>query len=631
MSQFLRLLTDTDKSNALRAVCSRVREEYTDSRVYDVDPESFKTVPGEPFAYWVSDSVRDLFVTAPPFENEGRTAQVGGSTKDDFRFVRLWWELEQYGAKWKNFAKGGAYSRFYSDIHLVINWKDDAVELEASILKKYPYLGTSANWVLHRECKYFHPGLTWSSRTTSGLSLRVLPANCVFAAKGPAAFVANDNPEELMALLALGNSRPFQLLVSLQVAAGDAAARSYEVGIIRRTPVPRLDTAQQRQLTELARIAWSLKRTLDTITETSHAYVLPAALRRHLGDYAPTTIEAELARIQAEIDAFAFDLYGFSETDREMARRGAETEGTADTDDENAQPADEPPTQDSLLSWAVGVAFGRLDWRLATGERTPPAEPEPFDPLPAKSPGMLPDGAEPYHHHPGILIDDPGHEHDLPRWVEAVLERVNAPVDRDVRRWLRKDFFKYHLQQYSKSRRKAPIYWPLTTASGDYTVWVYYPTLTSQTLFTAVNDFVEPKLQEVVEDIAGLRQAGSNRSRQEERRLEALVDFEAELAELRDTLLAIAPGYKPDQDDGVQITASPLWRLFRHTPWRKVLKETWEKLERGDYDWAKLAMAYWPERVREKCVTDRSLAIAHDLEHLYEPSAAETGRKGKKN
>jgi hypothetical protein len=42
-----------------------------------------------------------------------------------------------------------------------------------------------------------------------------------------------------------------------------------------------------------------------------------------------------------------------------------------------------------------------------------------------------------------------------------------------------------------------------------------------------------------------------------------------------------------------------------------VLKDTWTKLEKGDYDWAHLAMAYWPDRVREKCKTDKSLAIAH--------------------
>ena len=37
----------------------------------------------------------------------------------------------------------------------------------------------------------------------------------------------------------------------------------------------------------------------------------------------------------------------------------------------------------------------------------------------------------------------------------------------------------------------------------------------------------------------------------------------------------------------------------------------WKKLEAGDYDWAKLAMSLWPERVRAKCATDKSLALAH--------------------
>ena len=71
--------------------------------------------------------------------------------------------------------------------------------------------------------------------------------------------------------------------------------------------------------------------------------------------------------------------------------------------------------------------------------------------------------------------------------------------------------------------------------------------------------------------------------------------------------------------------------LFRHKPWQKILRDTWTKLEKGDYDWAYLAMAYWPERVREKCKTDKSLAIAHGLEDLYvQPEAAPKKTRGRK-
>ena len=61
------------------------------------------------------------------------------------------------------------------------------------------------------------------------------------------------------------------------------------------------------------------------------------------------------------------------------------------------------------------------------------------------------------------------------------------------------------------------------------------------------------------------------------------------------------------------------------------LKETWAKLEKGDYDWAHRAMNYWPDRVREKCKTDKSMAIAHGLEHLYvEPEAQPKKTRGRK-
>jgi hypothetical protein len=278
----------------------------------------------------------------------------------------------------------------------------------------------------------------------------------------------------------------------------------------------------------------------------------------------------------------------------------------------------------------VGVAFGRFDLRIATGEREAPPEPDPFDPLPSKSPGMLPDDAEPFHAHSGILVDDQGNANDLARLIEEVLTRVDAPVPADVRRWLQRDFFPLHLRQYSKSRRKAPIYWPISTNSGSYTLWLYYPSLTDQTLFTAVIDFIEPKMKQVGQDVTALRTKGIARSRDDEKTFEALQALELELIELRDTLLAIAQTYRPNHDDGVQITAAPLWQLFRHKPWQKILKDTWANLEKGDYDWAHLAMAYWPDRVSIKCKIDKSLAIAHDQEHLYvEPEATNVRGRGR--
>jgi hypothetical protein len=139
---------------------------------------------------------------------------------------------------------------------------------------------------------------------------------------------------------------------------------------------------------------------------------------------------------------------------------------------------------------------------------------------------------------------------------------------------------------------------------------------------------VEPKLKQVSETVNNLRQK-TNRTRQEEKELEKLTDFEAELKDFRDELLRLAKFWKPNLNDGVQITAATLWKLFQHKPWQKKLKETWQKLEIGDYDWSHLAYSIWPDRVIRASHKDRSYAIAHDLEFdLWEEIESGTDRQG---
>ena len=635
MTIFLSMLNEPDKASALLSGSVLYREGKIGTSTFIVDPREFTKIPGMPFAYWVSNSVRNLFANLPPLEGNGITAKQGLSTADDKRFVRAAWEVDgNQSKKWPLFAKGGTYSPFYSDIHLVVNWDKNGAEIKNGICTRYPYLKGNWEFVAKNTEYYRRPGLTWPRRTQIGLGMRIMPLGCVFADKGPAIFTDENSADDLLSLLAITTSSPFKSLVELQMAFG-----SYEVGVIQRTPIPPIPSQEVSGLSSLAKSAWSNKRMLDTVQETSHAFLLPEALRTRLGNYHPAKIEAELVRIQAAIDEIGFKLYDFSDEDRAAILHSAncESDDIADTeaDDESENVAPPVDRQTALLSWAVGVAFGRFDLGLAIGEREAPPEPLPFDPLPAKSPGMLPDGANPFHHHLGILVDDPGQPHDLVNLVEEILTRIDVAAPHDIRRWLQRDFFGYHLQKYSKSRRKAPIYWPLATISGSYTLWFYYPCLSSQTLYTAINDFLEGprgKLKQVADDLATLRSKGNSRNRNDENHLESLELLESELIELRDTLLKIAQSYHIDQDDGVQITAAPLWPLFRHKPWQKVLKDTWSKLENGDYDWAHLAMNYWPERVREKCKTDKSLAIAHSLEDLYvEPETKPKKAKSRKS
>ena len=637
MTVFLRLLSYADKSVAIKDAISAYRSGEDRPEIIEANVDEFKLIPGSPYSYWVSQNVRRLFLDLNPLEGSDRRAAIGLSTKYDARFVRAYWEIDSnrigLQKKWARYANGSKHSKHYVDYYVMVNADQNFRELREYISWKFPYLKGNTGWILHDENEYGKPVIGWPLRTGS-FSPHILPREFVFSARTYGAFVPQD---QFLALHALLSSCLCDFLIKLSLGQSEGQPE-FVTNAVRVLPIPHFEN-EKTKLEELALRAWHLARLKNIAEETSHAFTLPIALQDP-SSFVLVAIEEELTEIQEEIDEIAAQLYGLSEADMTsilgslsgpMEEDG--NESNEDDEDDEIEVGDEgsESKSDSLMSWAIGVTFGRFDWRLATGERAPSPEPDPFDPLPAKSPGMLPDGDEPFHAHPGILVDDQGHLHDLSRLVEEVLARVNVPVPEDVRRWLQKDFFPFHLQRYSKSRRKAPIYWPLSTTSGSYTLWVYYPSLSSQTLYTAINDFVEPKLKQVETDLSALRNKGSNRTRDDEKQFESLQGLASELAELRGTLLQIAPTYKPNHDDGVQISAAPLWPLFRHKPWQKVLKDTWAKLEKGDYDWAHLAMNYWPERVREKCKHDKSLAIAHDLEALYiEPPAKPKKAGGRK-
>lgn len=415
MTIFFRLLELDDKGAALYQAIQQLAPGKPSYSTFVVEAESFQQVPGSPFAYWVSEKVRESFQHLESFEQNGFTASIGTSTKNDFRYVRNIWEVPPIlisqdrnmtltGKRYVCFAKGGAHSLFYSGISLVLDWLDNGCQLKADISEYRGSRGWGYQWTaaINGHSYYFHAGLTYSRRTTSRLSVRVMPQGCIFADKGPAIFAADDNHLELFALLALVNSSAFQLLVEVQLAAADAAARSYEVGLIQQTPVPERTPETTASLATFARRAWSLKRRLDTVTQTSHAFILPALLQvsgSSLSERATTwiekviAVETEITQIQTQIDALVFNLYGIAEVDRLSvnSEQIAVEESEPDEEEEGASAADLPTLTRELLAYVLSAAFGRFDVRLATGEKLQPPEPEPFDPLPVCSPGMLVD------------------------------------------------------------------------------------------------------------------------------------------------------------------------------------------------------------------------------------------------
>jgi len=638
------------------------------TNTFTVDPASFAHIPGSPFAYWVSDSLRQLFTQLPTVQANGRRVCFGLSTKDDFQFLRLSWEVKpsDLSYRWFPFAKGGAFSPYYYDVHLVVDWENDGERLKAFATRRSEELfgtGSWSRWINNWDY-YFRPGLTWPRRT-GGFSVRILPSGCIFADKGPAAFVPDDGQVELLALLAVMNSAAFEMLVRVQLARTELA-QSYEVGLIQNTPIPSLtDYATRNTLAALARQAHDLQRERNRSDETTHAFCLPGLARyrerslceaARILDTEEQATQARLSAIQSEIDDLVLDLYGLSAADRELIRRemgesgnqrisksanqqigeSADEYGAAGITDDDTGDETPPAPEDlvthvqNLLMWCVGVAFGRWDVRKALDPALLPPLGGPFDPLPRCAPGALvgSDGLPTHKDTPpdplspgplvslspgppipiawdGILVDDPTHPSDVVARVRGVLallwgDRAGA-IERGVcevlglrtlRDYFRdpRQFFAFHIRRYSKSRRKAPIYWLLQSEKRNYAIWLYCHRLTPATLYAAGRDYADAKVALEVGRLEELRQglerlAGSARKRREQE-IERQQRLVAEVTDFRNRLDAIAlRNLPPDLNDGALISIAPLWELV---PWKEA-QRTWEKLIAGEYPWSTMA------------------------------------------
>lgn len=647
-------------------------------------------LPDGKLLYSLPIRVHKLLGNHNVLEPDVATVRQGMGTFNDFRFLRLRHEVSVFEIErdsWEPLAKGGAFSFYYSDIHLLLNWKSDGAELSAVNISRN---GQDAQ--VRQASEYWRrSGSTYSKRSQKGFSARALPAECIIAGKGPA-ILSQSNVSEAY-LLGWVNSRLIRWIIEIQ-----ANDHEYNTGIVKKVPWIEGDSSDHaltkriKETVQKLQLARAIRDTNSCFIPILSADSLKASLEKW--NRIIKDAEVSLSQVMADWDTFIDQLYGVDSKNLQPNDEDEDSSDKGEIEDQEDSLTLSSESAGNAIVILLGFVFGRWDVRIAMDPSLGPKLPDPFDPLPVCPPGMLvrPDGlpAEPSHivseewlrnrpdantlppegavkkptipdsdyplriNWDGVLVDDPGfnggqpHRDDIVRRVREVLDLIwkdkaheieQEACDilgvSDLRDYFRKPakFFQDHLKRYSKSRRKAPIYWPLSTASGSYTIWLYYHRLTDQILYAAVNKYVEPKISEVERGLTRIEddlKAASGREATELRdQLNETKTFLGELRDLREELIRIAElPYKPNLNDGVIINAAPLHNLFRLRKWANDTKKVWDKLEKGDYDWAHLAYIIWPERVREICKKDRSIAIAHGLEDICEVEAPAAKKKG---
>lgn len=558
-------------------------------------------IPGSPLAYWVGNSIVSLFKEGNVLASSNREVQQGLSTKDDFRYFRNWFEVELGAENWMPTVKTESYGHYMADVSQVLNYGDDLRELEANIIQKYPYLNGDANWVLHRESNYFQKGLVFSARQRR-FSPKPVPLGCSFTHTGLMVFAEEKDLNWLPVYL---NSAVVRSILGLL-----APPRKMEIGYVSNIPMPKLRDDSILELLENEQINRMNKSMRFAMSDETSKYFSGLCFN----------VEETTRNNTIDIDSLVAKLLKLSDSDKDLLIEqlptvtGLSADNQVDYNDLGVN--DKFSNFERLVSYLVGVAFGR--WIL-TSEQVTSAEKLVecyLDRVPQHPPIMNKDNHSSVSK--GFFDLD-----ELAVKLEKYIEDTEIKRFSDVFYANKKTaveylssangFFDMHFKMYSKTKRSSPIYWLLQGSSGASPIYVYFHNLTTQTLVACVNDILEPKIHNIKNDILNLREKRSRNS-MEEKKYDRLNQLALELEDFQGELLRISKFWQPNLNDGAQITAAPLWRLFQHKAWQKKLKQTWENLEDGDYDWAHLAYTIWPERVLKKCHIDRSIAIAHGVE-----------------
>lgn len=290
----------------------------------------------------------------------------------------------------------------------------------------------------------------------------------------------------------------------------------------------------------------------------------------------------------------------------------------------------------------VGMAFGRWNTTFAKGGKAIPAFGDVFDALPfmpVVSQGEEPCPAQLAVPSDGIMTNEEesplclaSHVREVMIWLwgdradDMEYEICQLIGCKSLQAYLSSPtgFFDYHFKRYTKSRRKAPIYWLLASEDGTVDYWIYYPKLSKNTLPQLIIQLREKGEQlrtRLNAALAAHDKTQETQVRAEQEQVEGMMEKLNRIIEA---------GYVPNHDDGVPVTAAPLQHLAASRLWRAECEKNMELLAKGDYDWSHLAMSMYPARVAQKAKKDWCMALTHGLEHICENKPKEKKTRKKK-
>lgn len=625
------------KSIVLKKEIANYNAGIQDANIYEQKSIDFLGLPNSIIGYYMDEMRLSHFLKTKSIEANGYTARNGNNFVAA-KHPRVFYELTDF-SHYKLFYNGGGFSMFYKPYNDVVYWD-------------YKLMSTDPHVTIRNVNLQLKPGVGFGKRGEI-LDAHILKANSMFSSEGLA--FPDMTEDDALCLDGLINSVFSQYNINLY------CEQHKGNGYVNLLPMPNLG-GRRDEILQTVRSIIELKRKWYSYDETNLEYrgfigqlsledsissAFDLMQEQISSDYAlyyelvqrNDDIWMDLANIPAD-SKFRQILNNYK------SKRSPEELLSIDNASNNNILNKRNLAQEFVLN-LVGIVFGRWDLDYVNHNKSLPSFSGILEALPFVQTVAL-QGTSYYKSleipSDGILLNDSNSHLDLTvhiRNVMHVLWPENADnFEYELCHLLAVDslsdyikdpngFFAYHYMRYIKgpklNPRRAPIYWPLSSQNGLYTVWVYYPKLTQDTL---------PKvillISKEIEEIRSLITAAQlKHDVNETNRLRIfLSDLEKMSSDLGQI---IAQSYRPNHEDGVPITAAPLANLFANNQWREECKKNLNLLNKGEYDWSHLAYSMFPLRIRTKAQKDWCLALTHDIPEFCVNKPKEKKARAKKS
>lgn len=484
---------------------------------YRASASDFKKIPESPIAYWVSDSVRNIFLKAQRTLGDIANPNQGLVTGNTDLYTKKWFEpsintigfgyksrelAKESGRKWFPYNKGGDFRNWYGNFEHVVNWQDDGKELQTKLHPSGTRV-SAHNFVLD---SIFKEAIVWSKITSGKPCFRYSPSGHLFDDASGVCSFDDGKSEFLIGLLCSKVNYLIQKLVNPTLNIQPANLRNIPLPF---APVFGLE-APIHKILDIAKSDWDSYESswnfdkFNLLLEGCRKAALKeiyAELRTHW-----RRVTLEMQCLEVENNRIFIEAYGLQD---ELSPDVPLSEITLTCNpyyrygnSKNEQELEDMLRADTMrefISYAVGCMFGRYSLDkpgliLANQGETladylrqvpqPLFTPDEDNVIPLLDGDWFADDITgSFREFLRVSFGDEYCDENL-NFIEAALGKKDKPLP--IRDYFLKDFYPDHVKRY----KKRPIYWLFSSPKGTFNALIYVHRYRPDTVGVVLNDYL---------------------------------------------------------------------------------------------------------------------------------------------